>query len=415
MKKLSNLLLMCLFTLCIVGFCQADVSAAELKAKISVDCGTSAMKGDTITITGNKSGGVKAKGYKFKFRYKLNDKMYTIQPYGEEKTATFAPKKNGTYKFYVYVKNNGVVKTKTKTVTVKDLTATIKHNSKGVLNKSVTVTAGSSGGWGEKQYKITYTFDGNVKTLKGYSTANSVKFTPKTPGIYLLKVTVRDDLGRKVSKTKKLIIEGEPVAAPKPDTNVNTDATTQTKPDANLSKEDELRQNLVDVAIGWYGIKEGSAAHKEIVKIYNSEKNNMYRDGKYSHYTASIDDSWCDIFVSACFIKAGYQVISGVECGCEKHIELLNTKLASWVEDDAYVPKTGDIIFYDWGDSGSGNNKGWSDHVGIVVSCDGKEIKVIEGNMDGGEGKDKVGYRTVKVNGKYIRGFGVPKYSKLVK
>ena len=39
-------------------------------------------------------------------------------------------------------------------------------------------------------------------------------------------------------------------------------------------------------------------------------------------------------------------------------------------------------------------------------SCDGKTIKVIEGNMS-----DAVGYRKLAVNGRYIRGFGVPKYA----
>ncbi len=367
------------------------------------------MKGDKITIKGSYTGGETTAGYEYKFRYKYKDVKYTIKSYSTSKKATFTPKKNGTYTFYVYVRNNGVTAIKTKKVVVKDLTPTFKHNSKGNLNEKVKITAASEGGWGEKQYKISYILDGTEKILKGYSVTNTASFTPKTPGVYILKVKARDEKLRMVKVKQKLIIEGEPVAAPGVGAAPNAPATPA------LTKEDKLRQNLVDIATKWYGVKEGSAEHKEIVKIYNSEKNNMYRDGKYSHYTASTSDSWCDIFVSACFIKAGYQVISGVECGCEKHIELLNTKLASWVENDAYVPKTGDIIFYDWGDSGKGDNKGWSDHVGIVVSCDGKEIKVIEGNMDGGAGKDKVGYRTVKVNGKYIRGFGVPKYSKLVK
>ena len=80
--------------------------------------------------------------------------------------------------------------------------------------------------------------------------------------------------------------------------------------------------------------------------------------------------------------------------------------LGEWVENDAYVPSAGDVIFYDWDDSGSGDNTGWTDHVGIVESCDGKNIVVIEGNMN-----DSVGRRTIAVNGRYIRGFGVPKYT----
>jgi LysM repeat protein len=77
-----------------------------------------------------------------------------------------------------------------------------------------------------------------------------------------------------------------------------------------------------------------------------------------------------------------------------------------WVENDAYVPKAGDIILYDWDDSGAGDNTGNADHIGIVVSISGSTIKVIEGNTG-----NAVGYRNITVNGKYIRGFVTPKYS----
>lgn len=77
-----------------------------------------------------------------------------------------------------------------------------------------------------------------------------------------------------------------------------------------------------------------------------------------------------------------------------------------WVENDAYKPSAGDMILYDWQDSGSGDNTGSADHIGIVVSVSGSTIKVIEGNMS-----NAVGYRNIAVNGKYIRGFVTPKYS----
>ena len=76
------------------------------------------------------------------------------------------------------------------------------------------------------------------------------------------------------------------------------------------------------------------------------------------------------------------------------------------MESDSYVPKSGDIIFYDWDDSNpKSENKNSPDHVGIVESVSGDTITVIEGNCD-----SAVKRRTIKVNGKYIRGYGVPKY-----
>ncbi len=50
--------------------------------------------------------------------------------------------------------------------------------------------------------------------------------------------------------------------------------------------------------------------------------------------------------------------------------------------------------------------KGVPDHVGIVETVQDSVITVIEGNI-----KDSVGRRKIKVNGKNIRGYGVPGYA----
>jgi hypothetical protein len=80
--------------------------------------------------------------------------------------------------------------------------------------------------------------------------------------------------------------------------------------------------------------------------------------------------------------------------------------LGEWVEKDAYVPSPGDVIFYDWQDSGKGDNTGSADHVGIVETVANGKITVIEGNC-----ANAVKRRTLNVNGRYIRGYGVPKYT----
>ena len=72
--------------------------------------------------------------------------------------------------------------------------------------------------------------------------------------------------------------------------------------------------------------------------------------------------------------------------------------------------ENGDLILYDWDDDGIGDCKGWSDHVGIVLSVTNNKIKVIECNKS-----KTVGYRTISVNGKYIRGFITPKFKKEAK
>lgn len=163
--------------------------------------------------------------------------------------------------------------------------------------------------------------------------------------------------------------------------------------------EKQLREKIVSIATGWIGCNGNDGSHKKIIDVYNSHK------PLACGYAVKYTDMWCSTFASAVAIKAGLTDIIPTECGCERHINLFKN-LGAWVEDDAYTPKAGDYIFYDWEDNGVGDNKGYSDHIGIVVSVSGSTIKVIEGNMN-----NAVGYRNIKVNAKYIRGYGVPNYA----
>ena len=141
--------------------------------------------------------------------------------------------------------------------------------------------------------------------------------------------------------------------------------------------EKELRQKVVDTAVSYLGCKEANGSHRKIIDLYNSHKP-LARG-----YAVKYTDAWCSTFASAVAIACGLTDIIPTECGCERHIDLFK-KLGSWVENDAYVPSPGDYIFYDWQDGSNyatTDNTGSADHVGIVVSCDGKTIKVIEGNM----------------------------------
>lgn len=156
--------------------------------------------------------------------------------------------------------------------------------------------------------------------------------------------------------------------------------------------------NVVNQAKAWLGRKESNGTHKLIIDIYNSQKK-LPRG-----YKVKYTDEWCATTVSAIAVKLGYTDIIPTECSCEKMIEKFK-KLGSWIENENRTPKPGDIIFYDWQDSGVGDNRGGSDHVGIVEKVSGGQIIVIEGNKG-----QAVSRRYLKINGRYIRGYGVPKY-----
>lgn len=158
---------------------------------------------------------------------------------------------------------------------------------------------------------------------------------------------------------------------------------------------------VVTQAKAWLGKKESDGSFKPIIDLYNSQK--PLPVGYKVKYT----DEWCATFVSAVAVKLGYTDIIPPECSCGRMIDLFK-KLGCWVENENRTPNAGDIIFYDWQDNGVGDNKGASDHVGIVEKVSGGQIHVIEGNKG-----QAVSRRYLKINGKYIRGYGVPKYDKM--
>lgn len=158
------------------------------------------------------------------------------------------------------------------------------------------------------------------------------------------------------------------------------------------------RKQMVEQAQKWLGKNEKDGSHKEIIDIYNKRK--PLPRGYKVKYT----DSWCATFVSAVVIALGYDYDIPVECSCGKMISLAQNA-GIWVENDAYIPMPADIILYDWGDKGIGDNTGWADHIGIVEKVENGVITVIEGNFN-----NAVARREIAVNGRYIRGYITPKY-----
>lgn len=161
-------------------------------------------------------------------------------------------------------------------------------------------------------------------------------------------------------------------------------------------------KQILDVMRSWLGLSRTKGTHKPIIDLYNSH----YPLAR--GYKASYTDDYCDITVSAAFIKLdAVDLIGGTECGVEEHIKIFDRK-GIWQEDGTITPKPGYIICYNW-DTSVQPNDGYADHIGIVESVDtnARTMKVIEGNTNGGV----VGRRTIPIGWGYIRGYAVPKYA----
>lgn len=163
--------------------------------------------------------------------------------------------------------------------------------------------------------------------------------------------------------------------------------------------ETELRQKVVDTASSWLGTREYSTKHQGMLDIYNAQRPLPRGTRMLSSWP------WCAAFVSTVSLQCGLRDIMPTECGCPSMIRLYQ-ELGRWIEDDAYVPSPADVIFYDWQDTGYGDNAGQADHVGIVVACTDGMMTIIEGNCD-----NAVKLRQIAVNARYIRGYGVPDFA----
>lgn len=165
--------------------------------------------------------------------------------------------------------------------------------------------------------------------------------------------------------------------------------------------ENELRNLYVNTAISYLGANEGTAKHREIINLYNT------LDPLPRGYPLSYSDPWCAGFTSAMAVKAGLTDIILCECSVPQMVRIWSN-IGRFKEDDSYRPQKGDLIIYDWDDTGAGDNTNSPDHIGIVVSVIGSTIKVIEGNYS-----NTVKYRNIAVNGRYIRGYCLPDYASI--
>ena len=160
------------------------------------------------------------------------------------------------------------------------------------------------------------------------------------------------------------------------------------------------RSDYVKTAQKYIGAKIGSSLHHQIIDIFNKVK----PDGWAMTYTAP----WCAASVSAwaieCFGVTNAKKLFPLSANCGTIVSKAQ-KMGIWIEKDSYKPSAGDWILYDWDDSGKGDNTGGPDHVGMVEKVTNNVITVIEGNYS-----NKVTRRSLQVNGRYIRGFVVPKF-----
>lgn len=229
--------------------------------------------------------------------------------------------------------------------------------------------------------------DNKVKTLKDiFWKMNTISFTKETE-------TKKNDKEETETYTKLHIkITGKTVKQMQEEYNFNAQQILQV---AELQK-DEFNSLWSDVIYG------SSVGNSDIVEVARSQIGNVGGEPYWSWYGFKSRVEWCATFVSWCANECGY-IESGVIpkfAGCQiEGVEWFQA-CGLW-KDGGYIPKAGDIIFFDWADKHDGH----SDHVGIVEKVENDRVYTIEGNSS-----DSCRQRDYDINDFQIQGYGTPMY-----
>ena len=170
---------------------------------------------------------------------------------------------------------------------------------------------------------------------------------------------------------------------------------------AQLSFSEAQRQQLSELlseayATLWNGVLYGiGTGDGEIVSVALSQVGNVGGEPYWSYmgFTSRVD--WCACFVSWCANECGY-IESGVMPNfswCETGVNWFKDR-SQWLDPGA-TPAPGDIIFFDW------DNSGDPDHVGIVERVEDGYVYTIEGNSG-----DSVRQNTFEIINSVIFGYG---------
>ncbi|MCU6747763.1 GH25 family lysozyme [Faecalicatena acetigenes] len=171
----------------------------EIAVGLSSNKTTTEYVGRSIALTATASGGYD-KNYEYQFSETYGGETVVVQKFSKDNTYHFTTKTVGSHIYTVTVRDGqNQTKSKSYSMTVKihpdyQMYATLESNKTTAeySNRSVTLTASASGGYGEYQYQFVRVYEGGSKIVRNYSTSNKYTFMTGIPGNYTYYVNVKD-------------------------------------------------------------------------------------------------------------------------------------------------------------------------------------------------------------------------------
>ena len=181
-------------------------------------------------------------------------------------------------------------------------------------------------------------------------------------------------------------------------------------PSADLETAADWEASLPDQLSGEWSSDVIAIAQSQIDYCESAQNYIVWEDGtthgytRYGEWYGVPHGDWCGMFVSFCLHYAGVEDIP-LDFGCRTWIAALSDEtynLYRSAEDESFIPRPGDLVFFDW------EGDGLSDHVGLVaeiIPASGEEpakLKTIEGNSG-----DQVRYHVYEQNDPVLLGYGM--------
>ena len=142
-----------------------------------------------------------------------------------------------------------------------------------------------------------------------------------------------------------------------------------------------------------------------------------YRKWYYGYDAQGV--AWCAVFVSWCAAQINgllNKIIPKTDgAGCFAR-EGVAKGWGKWYEGGT-TPQPGDIITFCWNGYGyyPGQDRYFSDHVGVVVKVENDYIFVVEGNAGGSNDTSSVKYKSYAIKNIYINGYYRPNWTSVDK
>lgn len=168
-----------------------------------------------MTITAKPSGSAYGAQYKYVYYYENWKYWGVIKDFSSSQSISFTPPRTGKCTIVIDMMVNGVVKSTSTTIDVQK-----QWNHAGVsivekpiykVNSPVTIKASASGNTSGLRYKYVWSKNDWKEwgVIAENSTASSIKYTPKTEGVYDLYVDIKDATGALETKSIKIYVSNQ--------------------------------------------------------------------------------------------------------------------------------------------------------------------------------------------------------------